>query len=406
MKKSSVLLFLLCLFYLSKAQTNIDTSGGHYFNEIFTNVNITTNIPYGSADTYSGTTQALSLDVYEPDGDTTSFRPLIVFAHGGSFISGTKNDQDITTICTRFAKMGYVCASIDYRLGLGLPVDSIRAARAVVRAVQDMKAAIRFFRQNIAGGNTYRIHPNYIYAGGSSAGAFTALHLAYLDSTEVPSWFSISTLGGLEGNSGNPGYPSNVNGVISLCGAIGDTSWIQPGDVPLVFMHGNVDQTVPYGSALIYIFGFPILDVDGSASIKQRADNIGLQNAFHTWWGADHVPYAGTTTAALAYMDSTIDFIKSFLRPQLGGPLAVTEAEKNQTIHVYPNPSGGNFYVEIESGFTKQDVQMFDATGRNVKTFHLTNTVQQLDVSDLKSGIYFLKLINNSRTVYKKLIIE
>jgi len=33
-------------------------------------------------------------------------RPLIVWAHGGSFMGGTKNDGDVTSLCNHFAKRG------------------------------------------------------------------------------------------------------------------------------------------------------------------------------------------------------------------------------------------------------------------------------------------------------------
>ncbi|MEO5572322.1 MAG: hypothetical protein ABIT08_00690, partial [Bacteroidia bacterium] len=69
----------------------------------------------------------------------------------------------------------------------------------------------------------------------------------------------------------------------------------------------------------------PLLVIDGSATLHIRANNIGINNPFHTWWGADHVPYAGTGATEMAYMDSTVDFVKAFLRPYFGLPLSVSE---------------------------------------------------------------------------------
>ena len=50
--------------------------------------------------------------------------------------------------------MGYVTASIEYRLGM-FPIDSVNAIKAVLRATQDMKAAVRWFRQDAAGANAH-----------------------------------------------------------------------------------------------------------------------------------------------------------------------------------------------------------------------------------------------------------
>ena len=282
MTRKSLPIAFVCLALCATAQPP-DTSGGRYDVQIFQQVTVHTDIPYGTAMTVFSTPQTLVMDIYEPTGDTVQMRPLIVFAHGGSFLGGSKVDQDMVELCNRFTRKGYVCASIDYRLGMGLPVDSVNAGRAVIRAVQDMKAAIRFFRQDAATTNAYRIHPDYIFAGGSSAGAFTALHLAYLDSAEVPAYLNVASLGGLDGNSGNPGYRSHVEGVISLSGALADSSWIGPGDIPFVSMHGDLDQIVPYHSAVVVIFGFPVLRVDGSASLKDRAQNTGVNNQLYTW---------------------------------------------------------------------------------------------------------------------------
>ena len=56
------------------------------------------------------------MDVYTPVGDVCQNRPLLVFAHGGAFVGGSKNNSLAESICESFAKRGYVAASINYRL--------------------------------------------------------------------------------------------------------------------------------------------------------------------------------------------------------------------------------------------------------------------------------------------------
>ena len=46
------------------------------------------------------------MDVYTPDGDTYTERPLIIFAHGGSFYAGDKNNPTMVSLCESFAKRG------------------------------------------------------------------------------------------------------------------------------------------------------------------------------------------------------------------------------------------------------------------------------------------------------------
>ncbi len=402
-------LILSFFFIASLAYSQLDTTGGRYCSPVFSAVTVTSNVTYGSALTVSGSTQTLVMDIYEPTGDLALTRGVIVFVHGGSFIGGTKTDQDVSTLCTRFAKMGYVTCSIDYRLGF-FPFDSVNATKAVIRATQDMKAAVRFFRKDAATTNLYRVDSNFIFAGGSSAGAFTALHLAYLDKiSEIPSWINIASLGGLDGSSGNPGYSSKVNAVINLCGALGDSTWLEPGDIPLVSMHGTADATVPYGHAMIYVGGYPIMVVDGSSSIKQRADHIGVYNPFYTWYGAPHVPYAGTSASAIAYMDTTVEFVREFLCPIVSAPsifTGVKEVSSKKSFIVYPNPSNGQFIIRFAEASDGRTLLITDVAGRLVEQAKVNGSEYFYNGTRLKAGIYFVKIIwTNREEVVQKIIV-
>src|SRR6185436_13435368 len=43
------------------------------------------------------------MDVYQPVGDTSNSRPLVILAHGGSFIGGDrKADATVDSLCIRF----------------------------------------------------------------------------------------------------------------------------------------------------------------------------------------------------------------------------------------------------------------------------------------------------------------
>src|SRR4051812_27343269 len=92
-----------------------------YDTEVFSAVTVKSDTAYGSNTDVNGSNVILTMDIYQPAGDTAEIRPLIVWAHGGSFIGGTKNDGDVTSLCNHFAKRGYVCASINYRLGVSFP---------------------------------------------------------------------------------------------------------------------------------------------------------------------------------------------------------------------------------------------------------------------------------------------
>ena len=274
MKKIYLLAFSTLISALSiKAQS--PCASGRYATDTFTAFTTTSNITFGSNITASGSNYTLTMDIYQPTGDVETNRPLIIWAHGGSFIGGSKTDGDMVTLSQKFAKKGYVCASINYRLGL-TPFDSVGAVRAVLRAVQDMKASIRFFYKDKLTTNTYKIDTNNIFIGGSSAGAITALHTAYLDkSCEVNYYInpsSLLTLGGMEGYSGNQCYSSKVKGVINLCGALGRYGWLEPGDVPFCSLHGTIDGTVKYNRGFAAPLGIQLILLDGSRMLKEQSE--------------------------------------------------------------------------------------------------------------------------------------
>ncbi|MGD1845167.1 MAG: alpha/beta hydrolase, partial [Salibacteraceae bacterium] len=231
------------------AQT--DCSNGRYGQELFSNVTVTSDIVYGNNLPLSNLAEDLMLDIYEPQGDTDNNRPLVIVAHGGSFVGGSKDGVDVVPICEDLAKRGFVVASISYRLGIEnllLGPDSTDGAEAVIRGTHDGKAAVRFFRKDVAeNNNTYRIDTDNIYFGGVSAGGFIALNVAYFDKdSEIPSYVDTSKPnvdGTAEGNSGNPGYSSEVKAIFNVAGAIADTNWMEAGDVPVISLHGDQDNT-------------------------------------------------------------------------------------------------------------------------------------------------------------------
>ena len=225
---------------------------------------------YGANVGSSGSNEELDMDVYLPAGDDVSDRPVVILAHGGFFLAGSNDGVDVVPLCEDLARMGYVAASISYRLGIDNVFDlETSLQESVLRGVHDAKAAVRYFRKTHAEqGNPWGVDPNRIVLGGSSAGAFIALHAAYIDDlAEVPDIIDLTQpglQGGLEGFSGNAGYPSDVLSIINISGAIGDADWIEAGDVPVVSTHGTADGTVPYGTGDISLLGINVTQVDGS----------------------------------------------------------------------------------------------------------------------------------------------
>lgn len=395
----TISIIIISLFFSLSLSAQYNCTGNRYTDSLFT-VTVTQNVQYGSNLLYTGVSTNLLMDIYTPDGDTASVRPLIIFAPKGSFLQEDKAEWTMQQLCRRFAQMGYVTAAINYRVGVNyltaIQFPEREFSYAVMRAFHDYKAAIRFFRKDAATTNTYKIDPNMIIAGGSSAGAITAIHVAYLDQpSEIPTVIDTTGLGGIEGNSGNPGYSSQVNYVVNLCGAIADTSWIVSGNVPLISMHGNLDVEVPYGTAVISMI-IPIIEVDGSASIKPRTTHLGIENPFYTFLGQAHIPYDPNAGGSyLLYMDTVINYVKTNLYNWICNTSGVAETNISSSINVFPNPAQNEITIDLKNvNFENSSVQIFDAIGKLCKSESITQSSTSINVKDIPEGLYLLKVIS------------
>ena len=310
-----MIIYLISLTLISFSLSQ-ECTDGRYEQEIFDNVYVTSGVYYGTniqEGLFGDSNEDLYLDVYEPYGDDLENRPVVIFMFGGSFIGGSRTSSDIVELCTRYAKRGYVAVAIDYRLTLDLLIfaNETTAYKAASKGIHDLKGAIRFLRMNDELYNDYRIDSDRIYAGGVSAGGISAVNAAYLDQdSEIPPFIEdwLADNGGLEGNSGNPGYDSSFHGVINLCGAVGETSWIAENDLPIVNLHGTADDVVPYGDGLITLFGLN-MGVAGSGAIHDRMMQLGNSSSLLTWEGVGHTPFISSS----AYMDETIEFSSEFM---------------------------------------------------------------------------------------------
>lgn len=380
---------------------NAQCTSGRFRNEIF-DVNMTTT-------TYS-TPYSLSMDVYQPVGDTMSARPLIILAHGGSFIAGTRTD-DITvdSLCRRFAARGYVTASIDYRLGslFDMVGDSSLAIDIVIKAISDGKAAIRYFVKDRATTNAYKIDTNNIYVGGNSAGAVLYMHVGYLnDISECPSYIAtaMTANGGFEGNSGNDGYTTRRKAVINLAGALNMTSFVDAGDIPSVNVQGSADATVPYNC------GYPLsgtvhVNLCGLGQLESAYTTAGVYHMSKVYTGDGHVPW-NSDMVKLNTVDSLVkEFLFTLVCP---GVSEVNEAIANTHLTIQPNPATDNAVVTASAELAV--VYVTDMAGRVVMQIPAEGRSRvQLPASQLAQGLYIIRATFKQDTyapVTERLIVK
>jgi len=366
--------------------------GQRYRQEVFGSVKVSRDLQYGQAyNPVREKNQKLKLDLYEPKGDNEPFRPAIVLIHGGGFTRGDKKSDVIVKFAKLFAKRGYVVVSINYRLSTGYigSTDTTKIIEAVTMAYEDAKAAVRWLRKNAT---KYRIDTNRIIVGGVSAGAITALHTAYEEN---------------EGNSGNPGYSSEVAACISISGALVDDKIMESQEPPFIAFHGYIDIRVPYQQAL---------------ELEARAKEVGLTYELHSFFaGHDLSPFTSQI------IELTTSFLYRNVIQEVPSHIADTPISLPSSLKLYqnyPNPVilGSGKLQGHKNGYPvttlKYEIMtpgivtlgIYNILGQKVLT--VTNGwhspglyTKQIDVSRLRPGVYFARLQMGREVMTKKMMI-
>ncbi|MBC7826497.1 MAG: alpha/beta hydrolase [Chitinophagaceae bacterium] len=208
-------------------------------------------------------------DIYYAAKDSSTKRPLIIWMHGGGFKFGSKKAKGIRLWSKSFARRGYVCVAINYRLSKKNPLRNFTSlVQGCYEAVQDVTQAITFFKANEA---SFGIDTNLIILAGNSAGAIIALQTVYSSYSDLTKLID----SGYESPPATDHNSSNIKAVINFWGAIFNTAWLKNANVPIVSVHGKKDRIVPYDHK-----GSPLY---GSFAIHQKADSLKIPNRVKTY---------------------------------------------------------------------------------------------------------------------------
>ncbi len=328
------------------------TAQERYLDEIFTSVDVTTDVSYGSNYNFLlGTPTAgfnLQSDVYSPTGDTETGRACVIVLHTGNFLpkylnqspTGNNRDSSVVVSAELFAKRGYVSFAPAYRLGwsatnvdptYGADVRRGTLLNAVYRALNDVKALVRFIKKSVAeDGNPYGIDPDKIIIYGHGSGGYLSLAYGSLDRIEElenevsGKWLSATTVpntsfvqnelyinqdlvgnvegfGGMFNDTNHYGYTNDVMACVNVGGALGDSAWMEAGEPPLVSFHCPDDGFAPFTQGIVIVptTQEAVVDVVGSRWAIAEANANGNNDAMYGTTPYND-PYTIAADAALA----------------------------------------------------------------------------------------------------------
>ncbi|MDQ3016704.1 MAG: T9SS type A sorting domain-containing protein [Bacteroidota bacterium] len=512
---------LFMVFSLTvSAQENI------YLDEVFTDVSVSTNHVYGVNATIlafpivgQAIPQPLVFDLYQATENTAALRPLLIYFHTGNFlpfpqnggVNGTIRDSTVVTMAKKLARSGYVVASADYRLGWN-PVAPSKDERvltlinAAYRGVQDANTAIRFFKKSVVeNGNPFRIDTSRIVLFGDGTGGYISLNTSALDAyIKIPTasngkfllsdglgnFFPMileSVNGDIEGKKVGvipPGgipflpfpvgdtlnYPNHVNyssdfaASVNLGGAIGDSSWIDPGQPPIISVHVPYDPFAPYVEGLVVVPVNPpleVVEVQGSYLVSYLSNlygnnnvlspphnvtseqfevtavansrNDGLEGLFpiygtggpfdsapwNFWDPATNVNSAAgllqnpdmSKAKAELYMDSIIAYVLPRLYTSLDLATLVSTEDlldpNDVQLATFPNPAVEEVFIATHKDYAIRSISVYDVKGTLVDSrTGINSNYYRLPVRQLTSGQYIIQVHFDQGMSARQIVIK
>jgi len=245
-----------------------------YKDFVFSEITVQENISYATAAKPGIKKKHYLFDIYEPGVDSTQKRPLIIWLHGGGFVLGSKKAKGIQLWSESFAKRGYVCVALNYRLSKKLPIFNFtELKRSCYDAVQDVEEAVQWFKKNQA---KFRLDTNRIILAGNSAGGMISLQAVFSSHSELARSAQLPDAN-LASTSHNP---ANIAAVINFWGGLFTIDWLKNTRIPIVSVHGSEDGTVPFDHKDTSLYG--------SNAIHIKADALQIPNRLKVYEGYSH----------------------------------------------------------------------------------------------------------------------
>jgi len=249
MRTTVATLFLLGLAHPAFAQLSPSAAwAAHAANEY----QVAANITYLTASNYES-----KLDIYSRRGVTTP-QPTVIYFHGGFWAAGSKEGSLMSLI--PWMEMGWNVVNVEYRLARVAPAPA---------AVEDCLCALRYVA---AQAKTYNIDTSRLVVTGESAGGHLTLTTAMIPEsagldrpcatigTSLPkvaaaiNWFGIADVADVIDG------PHRANLAVTWLGSLPNRdevakrmsplTYVRSGLPPILTIHGDQDQLVPYDHAV------------------------------------------------------------------------------------------------------------------------------------------------------------
>jgi acetyl esterase/lipase len=191
------------------------------------------------------------LDILQSPAPALKNRPGVIVIHGGGWREGDKEGM-LADFCVPFVRHDFVVANVEYRLA------KVATAPA---AVNDVLQAAHWFRDHAS---RYKVDPDQIIVIGDSAGGHLALMVGMTPASAglgpsiriaaVINFYGISDVADqLQGPHRQPyavEWVPEQPGRMELAGRLSPITYVRRGLPPILTLHGDADEVVPYDQSV------------------------------------------------------------------------------------------------------------------------------------------------------------
>ncbi len=197
--------------------------------------------------------------------------------------------------------------------------------------------------------------------------------------------------------------------------SIGDTLWTKTYNFYSDQFPNTIQQTTDGG----YIIVGSVMDVSlGARKVylirtNLTGDTLWTRNYGGVPWTSYGYFVRQTIDGGFIISGSTGNFgtgtyiIKTDSMGNVSMPTGIAESNTQADFLVYPNPSNGNFTIQIDNiQFKTTEIEIYNIISESVFNCQVNNKTENINLTHLQNGLYFVVLRQKDKIVSKKILIN
>ena len=229
-----------------------------------------------------------------------------------------------------------------------------------------------------------------------------SLYTSYLPIYDVR--YAIKTVFGITINGT---VNNNIYNLSAIVDRYGETPFSNSNLVLHVALtQSHITQSWQGQTHLEYVSRIMTPDATGTPIDLSTATQVSvpLTFNFNTIWGGSIANHDFELVAWVQDLDTkeVVDATKIDLASIL---LNVDENNINSEINIFPNPTKDYITVVLKNDI-QQNITICDIKGQELINKKITSKINEIDISNLASGIYYIKITNNKTVEVRKIIKE